>query len=252
MCGIAGTAGAPRPDPGAARERWPRRWPSAGRTGRASGTTTTAGLAFRRLAIIDLHERSSQPMHLGNAPSRLQRRDLQLPELRDALRGLGHRFRDRGRRGGSAPRLGGVGGAGSRAPERNVRLRGLGREGPTPDALQPTRSARSPSTTRARPAGGSTFASDIKAIALDPAVIARRGPGSARRVRRPQRDAGSRGELLRRHRAAPGRAPPALAGRLGDGGALLAAAARGCRADLRRGGGAAARAAPRQRPAAPA
>ena len=52
----------------------------------------TAGLAFRRLAIIDLHERSSQPMHLGNLHLVFNGEIYNYVELRDTLRGLGHRF----------------------------------------------------------------------------------------------------------------------------------------------------------------
>jgi asparagine synthase (glutamine-hydrolysing) len=55
-----------------------------------------AGLAFRRLAIIDLHERSSQPMHLDHLHLVFNGEIYNYLELRDALRGLGHEFRTEG------------------------------------------------------------------------------------------------------------------------------------------------------------
>jgi asparagine synthase (glutamine-hydrolysing) len=55
-----------------------------------------AGLAFRRLAIIDLHERSSQPMHLDNLHLVFNGEIYNYLELRDTLRGLGREFRTEG------------------------------------------------------------------------------------------------------------------------------------------------------------
>jgi asparagine synthase (glutamine-hydrolysing) len=55
-----------------------------------------AGLAFRRLAIIDLHERSGQPMHLHNLHLVFNGEIYNYLELRDSLRGLGHAFRTEG------------------------------------------------------------------------------------------------------------------------------------------------------------
>ncbi|MDP8968773.1 MAG: hypothetical protein M3N04_09250, partial [Actinomycetota bacterium] len=51
-----------------------------------------AGLAFRRLAIIDLHERSNQPMHHGALHLVFNGEIYNYIELRDELRGLGHEF----------------------------------------------------------------------------------------------------------------------------------------------------------------
>ncbi|MBW3652701.1 MAG: asparagine synthase (glutamine-hydrolyzing), partial [Actinobacteria bacterium] len=51
-----------------------------------------AGLAFRRLAIIDLHERSNQPMHHGALHVVFNGEIYNYIELRDELRGLGHEF----------------------------------------------------------------------------------------------------------------------------------------------------------------
>ena len=96
MCGIAGTVGGGFARRGAARRGWLRPWGSAGRTARASGTTRSPGLAFRRLAIIDLHERSSQPMHLDHLHLVFNGEIYNYLELRDALRGLGHEFRTEG------------------------------------------------------------------------------------------------------------------------------------------------------------
>jgi asparagine synthase (glutamine-hydrolysing) len=55
-----------------------------------------AGLAFRRLAIIDLHERSSQPMHLDHLHLVFNGEIYNYLELRDTLRGLGREFRTEG------------------------------------------------------------------------------------------------------------------------------------------------------------
>jgi asparagine synthase (glutamine-hydrolysing) len=50
------------------------------------------GLAFRRLAIIDLHERSNQPLHLGELHLVFNGEIYNYIELRDELLGLGHHF----------------------------------------------------------------------------------------------------------------------------------------------------------------
>jgi len=55
-----------------------------------------AGLAFRRLAIIDLHERSSQPMHLDNLHIVFNGEIYNYLEVRETLRGLGREFRTEG------------------------------------------------------------------------------------------------------------------------------------------------------------
>ena len=51
-----------------------------------------AGLAFRRLAIIDLNERSNQPLHLGDLHLVFNGEIYNYIELREELRSLGHRF----------------------------------------------------------------------------------------------------------------------------------------------------------------
>jgi asparagine synthase (glutamine-hydrolysing) len=54
------------------------------------------GLAFRRLAIIDLDERSNQPLHLGPLHLVFNGEIYNYLELRDELVGLGHRFATEG------------------------------------------------------------------------------------------------------------------------------------------------------------
>jgi asparagine synthase (glutamine-hydrolysing) len=55
-----------------------------------------AGIAARRLAIIDLHERSNQPLHLGSLHLVFNGEVYNYKELRDELRGLGHDFETEG------------------------------------------------------------------------------------------------------------------------------------------------------------
>ena len=54
------------------------------------------GLAFRRLAIIDLHERSNQPMHLGPLHLIFNGEIYNYRELREELRESGHTFETEG------------------------------------------------------------------------------------------------------------------------------------------------------------
>ena len=91
MCGIAGTAGGSA-RPGPARAHGPDDAQARPRRRRASGTTSARGLAVRRLAIIDLHERSNQPLHLGPLHLVFNGEVYNYRELRDELRGLGHEF----------------------------------------------------------------------------------------------------------------------------------------------------------------
>ena len=53
---------------------------------------TTAGLAVRRLAIIDLEERSNQPLHLDHWHLTFNGEIYNYRELREELASLGHRF----------------------------------------------------------------------------------------------------------------------------------------------------------------
>jgi asparagine synthase (glutamine-hydrolysing) len=91
MCGIAGMVGGRPPDPGvlgAMAAAMAHRGPD----GQGVWHDDQAGLAFRRLAIIDLHERSSQPLHLGSLHLVFNGEIYNYIELRDELRGLGHEF----------------------------------------------------------------------------------------------------------------------------------------------------------------
>lgn len=94
MCGIAGTLG-PAPDAevlcrmaGAMAHRGP--------DGQRTWHDDRAGLAFRRLAVIDLGERSMQPLHLGDLHLAFNGEIYNYRELRDELRQLGHRFETEG------------------------------------------------------------------------------------------------------------------------------------------------------------
>ena len=64
MCGIAGIAGGAPPER-ALLERMAATMENRGPDGDGIWADDTAGLAFRRLAIIDLHERSNQPLPFG-------------------------------------------------------------------------------------------------------------------------------------------------------------------------------------------
>src|SRR5919108_3347884 len=95
MCGIAGTAGGAPPDPSllhAMAQTMAQRGPD----GEGAWHDDTVGLAFRRLAVIDLHERSSQPMHLGSLHLVFNGEIYNYRELRARLRRLGHAFRTEG------------------------------------------------------------------------------------------------------------------------------------------------------------
>jgi asparagine synthase (glutamine-hydrolysing) len=63
-----------------------------GPDGRGEWQDDLAGLAFRRLAIIDLDDRSNQPLHLGSLHLVFNGEIYNYLELREELRGLGHRF----------------------------------------------------------------------------------------------------------------------------------------------------------------
>lgn len=63
-----------------------------GPDGEGTWADETAGLAFRRLAIIDLDPRSDQPLHLGSLHLAFNGEIYNYRELRDELRGRGHAF----------------------------------------------------------------------------------------------------------------------------------------------------------------
>ena len=94
VCGIGGTAGNP-PDPElltAMASTMAKRGPD----GQRIWHDERVGFAFRRLAIIDLHERSSQPQHFGPLHLVFNGEIYNYRELRDELRALGHRFETEG------------------------------------------------------------------------------------------------------------------------------------------------------------
>ena len=91
MCGIAGivTRGSVDvPALGRMADAMVRRGPD----GEGMWHHDEVGLAFRRLAIIDLNERSNQPLHLGDLHLVFNGEIYNYIELREELRGLGHRF----------------------------------------------------------------------------------------------------------------------------------------------------------------
>ncbi len=91
MCGIAGIVGGGVPaleSLAAMAAAMEHRGPD----GRGTWADEVAGLAFRRLAIIDLDERSNQPLHFGELHLVFNGEIYNYVELRRELIGLGHRF----------------------------------------------------------------------------------------------------------------------------------------------------------------
>jgi asparagine synthase (glutamine-hydrolysing) len=95
VCGIGGIVGGGPPSI-ASLERMAVEMAHRGPDGQGTWTDEIAGLAFRRLAIIDLDERSNQPMHLGPLHLVFNGEIYNYIELRDELRGLGHAFHTEG------------------------------------------------------------------------------------------------------------------------------------------------------------
>jgi asparagine synthase (glutamine-hydrolysing) len=95
MCGIAGIAGGAPPD-AALLERMAATMTHRGPDGQGTWSDGVAGLAFRRLAIIDLDERSSQPLHFERWHMVFNGEIYNYLELREELISLGHRFRTEG------------------------------------------------------------------------------------------------------------------------------------------------------------
>ena len=91
MCGIAGLAGAGSTDV-EALERMASAMVHRGPDGQGVWHDPVVGLAFRRLAIIDLHGRSNQPFHLGRFHLVFNGEIYNYIELRDELRRAGHGF----------------------------------------------------------------------------------------------------------------------------------------------------------------
>ncbi len=95
VCGIGGIVGGP-PAAAATLERMAAEMAHRGPDGQGIWSDEGAGLAFRRLAIIDLDERSNQPMHLGSLHLVFNGEIYNYIELRAELRPLGHAFHTEG------------------------------------------------------------------------------------------------------------------------------------------------------------
>ena len=95
MCGIAGTVGSPGPDE-LVLTRMARAMTHRGPDDEGIWHDGTAGLAFRRLAVIDLDPRSNQPLHLDGLHLAFNGEIYNYRELRDELRSLGHAFATEG------------------------------------------------------------------------------------------------------------------------------------------------------------
>ena len=95
MCGIAGIVGSPGPDE-LVLTRMARAMTHRGPDDEGIWHDGAAGLAFRRLAVIDLDPRSNQPLHLDGLHLVFNGEIYNYRELRDELRGLGHAFATEG------------------------------------------------------------------------------------------------------------------------------------------------------------
>ena len=168
MCGIAGTVGAP-PDH-ALLEAMAQMMIKRGPDGQATWADEQAGLAATRLAIIDLHERSDQPMHVGHLHLVFNGEIYNYRELRDELRALGHRFETEG---DAEVLLHAWAEWGEGALER---FNAMFAFAIWDDASEQLTLASDPFGEKpvyyATPGGRFVFASEIKAILLDPAVRA--------------------------------------------------------------------------------
>jgi asparagine synthase (glutamine-hydrolysing) len=91
MCGIAGIVGAGRPC-SETLERMAGAMAHRGPDGEGTWSDSECGLAFRRLAIIDLDPRSNQPMHFQHWHLVFNGEIYNYVELRAELRRQGHRF----------------------------------------------------------------------------------------------------------------------------------------------------------------
>jgi asparagine synthase (glutamine-hydrolysing) len=91
VCGIAGIVGG-GPPPADRLAAMSAAMVHRGPDGSGEWADGTAGLAFRRLAVIDLDERSNQPLHLGPLHLVFNGEIYNYLELRAELRGRGHSF----------------------------------------------------------------------------------------------------------------------------------------------------------------
>jgi len=96
MCGIGGVAGGIGPDDPGTLAAMAAAMAHRGPDGQGVWHDEHAGLAFRRLAIIDLDPRSDQPLHLGALHLVFNGEVYNYRELRDELRALGHAFATEG------------------------------------------------------------------------------------------------------------------------------------------------------------
>jgi asparagine synthase (glutamine-hydrolysing) len=95
MCGIAGVVGGGRPQRGVL-VRMAGAMVQRGPDGEGVWSEEEVGFAFRRLAIIDLDERSNQPLHHGELHMVFNGEIYNYIELRQELKGKGHSFRTEG------------------------------------------------------------------------------------------------------------------------------------------------------------
>jgi asparagine synthase (glutamine-hydrolysing) len=95
MCGIAGVVGVSRPED-EVLARMAGRMAHRGPDSQAIWHDECAGLAVRRLAVIDLDQRSNQPFHFGPWHLVFNGEIYNYREIRDELRSRGHRFETEG------------------------------------------------------------------------------------------------------------------------------------------------------------
>jgi asparagine synthase (glutamine-hydrolysing) len=95
MCGIAGAVGNPPLDVDVLT-RMAETMAHRGPDDQHVWADETCGLAFRRLAVIDLDPRSTQPLHLEPLHLAFNGEIYNYRELREDLRALGHRFHTEG------------------------------------------------------------------------------------------------------------------------------------------------------------
>jgi asparagine synthase (glutamine-hydrolysing) len=95
MCGIAGIAGGSPPEAMLLERMAESMW-KRGPDGQGVWLDEHVGLAVRRLMIIDLHERSNQPMHFGPLHLVFNGEIYNYKELRTELGSHGHRFKTEG------------------------------------------------------------------------------------------------------------------------------------------------------------
>jgi asparagine synthase (glutamine-hydrolysing) len=96
MCGIGGVVGGIQPGDAGTLARMADAMAHRGPDGQGTWHDEVVGLAFRRLAIIDLDPRSDQPLHLGSLHLVFNGEIYNYRELREQLVGLGHAFATEG------------------------------------------------------------------------------------------------------------------------------------------------------------